>query len=206
MDFSGDESEYDEVKAERFHAVFKYEDIEKFLREADDLIYLEMKVILVFGICGGMTCDDMVELQLSNVSNIASPTRNHQDDQNLLQYNVTITDAKTSAPRSFVIDSIYYSIVQDYIALRPINCDSSKFFLSYSNGQCSGQNMERNRPGEVARSIAAYLGLKNPSDFTGLSFRRTAAALRTKAVKSFRDWSSKTVAYEYIEKSNNHTF
>ncbi|KAJ8667940.1 hypothetical protein QAD02_009603 [Eretmocerus hayati] len=194
------------------NAVFKCEDIEKFLREADDLIYLEMKVILVFGICGGMTCVDMVELQLSNVSNMVPPTRNHQDDQNLFQYNVTITDAKKFAPRSFVIDSIYSSTVKDYIALRPTNCDNSKFFSSYSNGQCSGQDMEINRSGEVAKSIAVYLGLQNPGDSTGHSFRRTAAALHTNsranmiAVESFEDWSLKTVAHEYIENSNNNTY
>ncbi|KAJ8685454.1 hypothetical protein QAD02_021247 [Eretmocerus hayati] len=191
-------------------AVFRWEDIEKFLRDAENFIYSAMKVVLIFGICGAMRCDEMVKLLTTDVRDMASPVEMNEQNQNQFQFYVSINDTKTFNPRSFVIGSIFYSTVKAYIDLRPTNWDNSRLFIFYSKGKCSRQNMGKNRPGDMAKNIAAYLGLKNQGDFTGHSFRRTAATLLSNsganfvAVKALGGWVSDSVAQGYIENSEHN--
>lgn len=61
--------------------------------------------------------------------------------------------------------------------------------------------------GEIPRQIAEYLGLPNPTSYTGHSFRRTSATLLANAgadittLKRHGGWKSSNVAEEYISDS-----
>ncbi|KAJ8683355.1 hypothetical protein QAD02_019147 [Eretmocerus hayati] len=97
-------------------AVFRWEDIEKFLRDAESFIYSTMKVVLIFGICGAMRCDEMVKLLTTKVRDMAPPVEMNEQNQNQFQFYVSITDMTASHSISGVSSLIPFSIPR----LRPI--------------------------------------------------------------------------------------
>ncbi|KAL7296610.1 hypothetical protein TKK_0010031 [Trichogramma kaykai] len=50
--------------------VFKWEAVKKFMNEANDEKYLSSKVILIFGLCGALRCNKLVQLKLIHIEDL----------------------------------------------------------------------------------------------------------------------------------------
>ncbi|XP_063366711.1 uncharacterized protein LOC134655188 [Cydia amplana] len=146
--------------------MFTFSDIDKFINEAPDIIYLGAKVILIIGINGGCRTNELMSLNVDGIEK-------HSETLLLIK----LPNSKTSTNRSFVVREEYVKIVEQYQCLRPPNAKSDRFFLQYHKGKCSGQPMGRNKIGGIPRDIATYLKLPNPQDYTGHCFKRTSASL-----------------------------
>ncbi|XP_011687447.1 PREDICTED: uncharacterized protein LOC105449760 [Wasmannia auropunctata] len=174
------------------------EEIKKFLDEAPDNKYLDLKTALIFGICGACRREELTKVTIDNI----------QDKDNVLLVKIPIT--KTYKPRSFVISDKFYTICKKYMALRPANIQTSRFFLNYQNGKCTQQPIGINKFGKMPSTIASYLGLSDPSSYTGHTFRRTSATILADSganiltLKQHGGWKSSTVAEGYIDDSFNN--
>ncbi|XP_044593071.1 uncharacterized protein LOC123270949 [Cotesia glomerata] len=153
------------------------------------------KVILILGFCGAMRCKELSLLNHNDVEYVGS------------KFIVSVRDTKNYYPRSFVIMNKYYHLVKKYIALRPKNCTSEKFFLCYRNGRCIRQLMGKIKICIVPQKIARFLNLPDPEGYTGHCFRRTSTTLLANSgaslttIKQHGGWRSSSVAEGYIENS-----
>ncbi|XP_074101935.1 uncharacterized protein LOC141529335 [Cotesia typhae] len=169
--------------------------IKIFLVDASDDIYLAMKVILIFGFCGALRSGEYCSIKTNDVKDTGT------------QFIVTIRDTKNYYPRSFVIMDEYSDKILQYVALRPDNLNTDRFFILYDKGACKRQAMGKNTVSEVPKKIAEFLKLPNASSYTGHCFRRTSATLLANAganlttLKQHGGWRSSTVAEGYIENS-----
>ncbi|XP_044594033.1 uncharacterized protein LOC123271707 [Cotesia glomerata] len=175
--------------------VFSLSQIKKFLVDASDDIYLAMKVILIFGFCGALRSGEYCSIKTQDVEDTGT------------QFIVTIRDTKNYYPRSFVIMNEYSDKVRQYVALRPENSNTDRFFILYDKGACKRQSIGKNTITEIPKKIAEFLKLPNASSYTGHSFRRTSATLLANAganlttLKQHGGWRSSSVAEGYIENS-----
>ncbi|XP_047023444.1 uncharacterized protein LOC124632594 [Helicoverpa zea] len=176
--------------------VFTASEIEKFVNNAPDSMYLAAKVVLIIGINGACRTN---ELTLLNVTNIEK----HSDELLLIH----LTNTKTKRDRNFVIRKECAAIVEKYKALRPLNTPTNRFFLQYRNGKCVRQPMGSNKIGSIPREIATFLELPEPQLYTGHCFRRTSATLLADSgadllsLKRHGGWKSNAVVEGYIEDS-----
>ncbi|XP_061704420.1 uncharacterized protein LOC133515846 [Cydia pomonella] len=144
--------------------IFTPSDIDKFINEAPDIIYLGAKVILILGINGGCRTNELLNLTVDGIEK-------HSETLLLIKL------PKTSNNRSFVVREEYVQIVEQYKSLRPPNTKTDRFFLQYHKGKCSRQPMGVNKIGGIPRDIATYLKLPDPQLYTGHCFKRTSATL-----------------------------
>ena len=111
---------------------------------------------------------------------------------------VFVPQTKTKIPRNFTITGNYYNIIKKYTDLRPPNVPNS-FFLNYQNGKCTKQIIGINKFGQMGKTIAEYLQLKNPEKYTGHCLRRSSATLYADggasmtALKRHGGWKSASV-------------
>ncbi|KAK5646496.1 hypothetical protein RI129_004960 [Pyrocoelia pectoralis] len=175
-------------------------DVETFLYEAPDEIYLMIKVALIYGLAGACRRQELANLEKDDI----------QEFQTSLL--ITLRDTKTKTNRMFsIVDDCktpsLLSFYKKYADLRPPNIEFGRFFLFYKNGKCSRQVVGKNTFGEIPKKIATYLKLPNPELYTGHSFRRTSATLLANAgegilgVKQIGGWKSTSVAEQYVEDS-----
>ncbi|XP_063387680.1 uncharacterized protein LOC134673610 [Cydia fagiglandana] len=146
--------------------MFTFSEIDKFINEAPDIIYLGAKVILIIGINGGCRTNELMNLTVDGIEK-------HSDTLMLIK----LSNSKTSTDRSFVVREEYVKIIEEYQSLRPPNTKTDRFFLQYHKGKCIRQPMGVNKIGGTPRDIATYLKLQDPQDYTGHCFRRTSASL-----------------------------
>ncbi|XP_071553455.1 uncharacterized protein [Temnothorax nylanderi] len=175
--------------------VLKWDEILKFINNAPDYVHLASKVILIFGICGALRCDELTKLKIQDVENNGN------------KYLVSIHESKNDMPRQFIIGDLFYKKVTQYMSLRPEDRFTDRFFIQYHKGKCQRQVIGKNKIGETPQIIAAYLNLENPKQYTGHCFRRTGATLlsnsgaSTTMLKQLGGWKSITVAQGYVENS-----
>lgn len=96
---------------------------------------------------------------------------------------VNIPQTRANRKRSFIINGErgevnMMEIYRKYVALRPPHCTNRRFFLYYKLGKCSQQVVGVNTFGKFPSEVARFLGLSNPSSFTGHCYRRTSDALK----------------------------
>lgn len=120
---------------------------------------------------------------------------------------VKIPDNKTKKPRSFVINEIYMPLYRKYVACRPENFESCRFFFKYSNGKGCRQVVGIHQFGKMPQIVAKFLNLPNADKYTGHCFRRSSATILVNAgadliaLKRHGGWKSSNVAEGYIEES-----
>lgn len=154
-----------------------------------------LQVILIFGIFGACRCNEMTNITIKDVEN---------HDGVII---VTLRDTKTKIDRTFVIRDESAEIVQKYIALRPTDVKSDRFFLNYKNNKCTKQVIGRHKIAAMPKAIATYLNLPNPEYYTGHCFRRSSATILADTganlvtLKRHGGWKSDRVAESYIEES-----
>ncbi|KAG4075798.1 hypothetical protein HA402_003624 [Bradysia odoriphaga] len=80
--------------------VFEPEDIQKFFTEAPKLVYLGMKVVMIFGLCGGCRGDELTNLTVANVKD---------DGKEVI---VKIPDTKTKVDKLYVVGNDFAKIIR----------------------------------------------------------------------------------------------
>ncbi|XP_057321217.1 uncharacterized protein LOC130671799 [Microplitis mediator] len=171
-------------------------EVEKFLNEAPDEIYLALKAILIFGVSGACRRGELSSMTTNNIKIV--------DESTIL---VQLPKTKTNVARSFTIIDTFNEVVKKYMSTRPKETKIDRFFLKYANGKCQQQPMGINKIGSIPKIIAEYLKLPEPELYTGHSLRRTSATLLADAgadlltLKRHGGWKSSNVAEGYIDDS-----
>ncbi|KAJ8671498.1 hypothetical protein QAD02_002757 [Eretmocerus hayati] len=146
-------------------AVFRWNHIMRFMTEAPERTELAKQVILIYGICGCLRCDGILNIKVKDVEDLGDK---------LL---VSVNDNKNEYSGQFIIGPLFYQKVKKYMVLRRPHVTTDRFFIKYVNGECFNQPIGIHKIGEVPSYIAKYLGLPNQEEFTGHSLRRTSATL-----------------------------
>lgn len=147
------------------------------------------------GICGALRGAELVNMRTNDISK--------QGDWLV----VDVPKTKTDLPRRFIVSDEFVDYVTRYRNLRPTKVTTDRFFLTYRNGQCTVQPIGKNTFAKMPYKIAQYLGLPNPTSYTGHAFRRTSATLLANCgasmttLKRHGGWKSSTVAEGYIAES-----
>lgn len=175
------------------------EEVLNFLNNASDEDYLMEKVALAFGILGACRKGEIVNIKLRDI----------EDKGSVLVINIPVT--KNYKARSFcVLDNQELNamgLYRKYLALRPENVGHDRFFLSCKKGRCTRQPVGKNTIGGICKKIALFLGLENPSLYTGHCFRRSAATQLADSggditmLKRLGGWKSTSVTEGYIDDS-----
>lgn len=129
---------------------------------------------------------------------------------------IKLLNTKTKIQRNFTVsnnDEIGVDLMElyrKYVALRPKNINSRRFFIRYCNGICFNQVVGMNVIGKIPNNIADFLKLPNSIEYTGHCFRRSSASLLANAggdiltLKRHGGWKSSSVAETYIDDSINN--
>lgn len=113
---------------------------------------------------------------------------------------VRIPESKTYTAKLFpILSKTSIGIIRRYIALRPTNSPTARFFILQRGNRCFGQPIGKNTIALMPRRIASFLNLENPNSYTGHSFRRSSTTMAADAgatleeMKRFYYWKSNTV-------------
>ncbi|XP_073963880.1 uncharacterized protein [Choristoneura fumiferana] len=177
--------------------LFTAQDVETFLNNAPDDVYLVMKVALVFGIYGACRPYDLVRLRNRDIQKIS--------DQVML---VNVMRNPKVVDRTFVIQDKYIKLVEKYQALRPPRMgNNDRFFVYYRNGKCTRQYIGKNAIAFFAKKIAVFLKLPDAQLYSGHCFRHAAAlnlaqpGANPLIVRQSRGWSTNVDEAEYLDES-----
>lgn len=129
------------------------------------LSVLIFKVILIFGVCGALRCDELTKLKLQDLEHLGN------------KYIISVNDTKNYMPCQFIIGEHFYGIVNQYISTRPDDQFTDRFCIQFHKGKCQRQVIGKNEIGETSQLIVSYLNLENPKCYTGHCFHRTSATL-----------------------------
>ncbi|KAJ8914223.1 hypothetical protein NQ315_003586 [Exocentrus adspersus] len=186
-------------KPKKVRCITPQKDVFRFLKEAPDEIHLLHKVVLIMGYFGGCRTQELLNMKIVDI----------EDRHSVIVVNVP--ESKTGALKKFtVVDDKEFSALPllrryTYI-LAP--CRYRKIFLSFRPNRCISQPIGKNMFGKIPSKIAVYLGLPNPSSYTGHCLRCTSATALADAGASSRTnlkrhggWKSSTVAEGYLEES-----
>jgi integrase len=172
--------------------VLTREEVNTFLKETDDNVYLLMKVALLFGICGACRREELHSLHVGDIVEQGSSLF------------ITLSDTKTHSKRVFSVTADGEAVnalelYRKYAVLRPLNVQHDYFFFAYRNQKCTVQR--------VGIHSFNYLKLPNPEMYTGHCFRRTSATFIADTgadfvtLKRLGGWRSSSVAESYIKDS-----
>ncbi|KAK5639943.1 hypothetical protein RI129_010754 [Pyrocoelia pectoralis] len=178
-------------------ALLSPKDVIRFLKDAPNEIHLLHKVVLIMGYFGGCRSQELVNMKIADI-----------DDRDSVII-VNVPESKTRTSKKFaVVDEKEFStlpLLRRYMSLRPKGIE--RFFLSFRQNKCTSQPIGKNMFGKIPGKIAMYLGLPNPSSYTGHCLRHTSAtalvnggASMTK-LKRHGGWRSSTAAEGYLEDS-----
>ncbi|KAJ3661338.1 hypothetical protein Zmor_005737 [Zophobas morio] len=175
--------------------VFSQEEITRFLTEAPDKDFLSKKVICVMGVAGACRTDELCNMKMKDII--------VKEDIII----VNIPTSKNGASRKFVvIEPLWTEIIRKYTSKRPTP-DMPKLLIGFRGDKPTRQNIGHNTISKTPNTIAKFLGLKNPDQYTGHSFRRTSATILAEkgidllSLKRHGGWKSSSVAEGYIDDS-----
>ncbi|KAG4068899.1 hypothetical protein HA402_005047 [Bradysia odoriphaga] len=166
--------------------LFTDDEIEKFLNEASDDLWLDVKVVCIFGISGLWNTKTLLKIMVEHVK--------RYDDLIL----VTTPKTVTNPQRTFTITGPFFHIVQKYADLRHENPTSGRFFLCYHDGKCTAQPIGRNKFCGMPKRIAKFLKLPESTRYSALSLRRRSANSHVKIGPwDFGEQSAERVDLDY---------
>lgn len=177
------------------------EDTQKFLDEAPDDMFLSHKVILALGLSGGLRRQEIHDLTVDDI-------QIKGDDIALVEVKYT----KTNQKKAFAMTGQLFEIYKKYITMRNLNSTitTKSLMLKYTKSRCTKQVMGINTIGAVPKTVAEFLGLKDPHLYTGHCLRRSAASMLVSSgadmdtLKRFGAWKSTSVAEGYIVDNLNN--
>ncbi|KAJ8915318.1 hypothetical protein NQ315_014826 [Exocentrus adspersus] len=182
--------------------VLSKEQVERFLLDAPDDLWLLAKIVTISGIFGCCRCDELLSLAMNDVEDMGKYVIvTLRQTKNLTTRRFTITDDGCSfQPCTFY---------RKYVNLRPPRTEHLRFFLTCRHGKCISLNAGHHTIGAVPKQIDKFLGLKEPELYTG-RFRRTGATIVVDAggdilsLKRAGGWKSSEIAMSYVDDSINN--
>lgn len=150
---------------------------------------------MIFGVYGAMRSNEFVKLRVVDVI--------EKDDIFVIQ----VMENKTRIDRSFIVQNEYAEYVRRYRELRKPGTDTDRFFVNYQKGKCSVQPIGKNKFYDTPKTVATFLGLEDPKNYTGHSFRRTSATVLVDGggdismLKTLGGWQSSKTAEGYVDDS-----
>uniref|UniRef100_A0A6P7H825 Uncharacterized protein LOC114347331 n=1 Tax=Diabrotica virgifera virgifera TaxID=50390 RepID=A0A6P7H825_DIAVI len=175
------------------------EQVQKFISDAPNDVFLMIKVALIFGVSGALKKDELLKLETNNVQDLGS------------KFLVIIKASKTHTNRIFtIVDNEANTIInaiKSYISLRPAHSPHKRFFIFYKNSKCSTQPVGINTFSKIPSVIAKFLKLEHPHLYTGHYFRHSSASIlcdsgaELSAINRLGGWKSTAVAEGYIDNS-----
>lgn len=145
------------------YKTFTSEEINKFISEAPDEVYLPAKVALIIGVTGACDAHEMRSLNIEDIQDFGSA--------------MLVTIRKSRGSRSFTISDDYYHVCKRYINMRPQNINNSSLFLHYNKDKCTAHNIGINKFGVMVRQVAEFLKLPNTEVYTTRIFRKLSTKL-----------------------------
>lgn len=155
-----------------------------------------LQVALLMGVFGACRRDELVKMKFTDVRDVGT------------HIVVNIPSTNTEKGRSFFIvkesEMEALTLIRNYISLRPAGASNDRFFLNFRGNRCTTQPVGKNTLGSIPSQIATYLGLPDPTCYTGHCLRRTSATLHFDAGGSTTDLMKLggSVVKEYID--DNH--
>lgn len=181
--------------------IFNKEEIERFIAEAPDHIYLLMKIVAIMGVVGACRTGELHKIKFKDID--------LKDDVAI----VRILETKNTVRRSFIITNNsegsvdWLKLLETYMKLRPHNAVDERFFFRYERGRCVNQVVGRNTISKVPREIAKFLKLDDVYEYTGRAFRKSSATFLSNVydafVKSREKWNSSNVIKQDITIPSN---
>jgi integrase len=166
-----------------------------------------MKLIVLFGIYGGMTLEELTYLLWSDIDE-------SQEGMVKITIQVSKTDRIGRSPFSFFIPRITTfsginacGLLAKYKAQINFSDCSGRVWRTYRNCQFIKFHIHINSISQIGQKVAYFLGLNNPEAYTSHSFRRTGSTLLANEgislfnLKRFGRWKSDSVAQRYVETS-----
>lgn len=123
------------------------------------------------------------------------------------EFVVRLPTTKNKEPKTYVIDGEFTNIFREYIALRPRDATTDRFFLQYRNGRCINQVIGKNSIAKFPKEIAKFLQLDDPESYTGHAYRRTGTTIAAESgansdeLMRMGPWKSRAVCEKYIKQS-----
>ncbi|KAJ8913409.1 hypothetical protein NQ315_008802 [Exocentrus adspersus] len=137
--------------------VLSKEQVERFLLDAPDDLWLLAKIVTIFGIFGCCRCDELLSLTMNDVEDMGKYVI------------VTLRQTKNLTIRRFTITDDGCSF-QPCTFYRKYN-RTPTIFLTYRHGKFISLNAGHHTIGVVPKQIAKFLGLKEPELYIGHCFR-----------------------------------
>lgn len=159
---------------------------------------LSFQVVMAFGVVGACRGIEITNLTTENVKH----------DGNEIEVNLPTT--KNKEKKYYVISGEFAKIIREYMKLRPPSTTSNRFFIQFRNGKCVNQVMGKHSIAKIPKNVATFLGLDQPSAYTGHSYRRTGTTIAADAGASLEDlkrlgpWKSSKVCEGYIQQSSTY--
>lgn len=126
--------------------------------------FLLLQVILILGISGTMRGNDIFDLNMEDVVDLATHIQ------------ISVKDTKCHVNRQFVIvnsDRVQYAtIIRKYNSLRPPDRQDQRYLTAYTKGKCHNLPVGIHKVRRVPSAVASYLGLSEPEKYTGHTARR----------------------------------
>lgn len=149
---------------------------------------------MIFGIMGCCRVDEMTKITVNDI----------KEEGKVLIVNIPQENAKNNKARQFFINADMTTIVKRYQRLRPKDMPTDRFFINYQKGVCTKQPIGKNKIHSIPKTIARWLGLEDPTVYSGLAIRHTSDTYlsnsehgSTIVMKRFRGLNSDKVAQGY---------
>ncbi|XP_037042629.1 uncharacterized protein LOC119078984 [Bradysia coprophila] len=179
-------SGYEPVKSKSF----TLEEVVKFVVEAPDDLWLDIKTVCIFAVCGSLKNGELRSIKYCDVEL-------HGD---LLL--VKVEDSCTKSYRSFTITGQFCNVVKKYVALRPAHAPIERFFLNYQRERCTIQPIGKNKFARMPYKMAQYLKLPEPVRYTGQAFRLSGQIILKNTSQTIDRRRIEAIARNYSSCSN----
>jgi integrase len=179
--------------------VFTSEEIFRFVKDADGLRFLMLKLIIIFCFFGALRVSECVVINKSDVKLLPD---------GLLVKIVRKKTDKATLGQTFLVPLEHVDMYKEYLNLTK-NCNCPRLWLTFEVKKDKFKNspMGVNLMRKIPSIVATFLGLENPLEYTGHSLRASAATalvdsgVSMENLKRHGQWKSTSVVEGYIQES-----
>ncbi len=183
--------------------VFIRKDVEQFLKEAPTEEHLREKLILLFGLFGGLRADELTHLTFEDITKIRQGLKINLPHSKTDKAGEGFDFIALSSVDKWKCPVQYYRLYFQSFPVPP----TGRFFRLQRSGKFTNQPCGRSFFLATTKKIAMFLNKPDAAKYTGHAIRRTAATWIADAggtnveLKKFGRWKSDTVAQGYVDRS-----